>query len=630
MTTNKIKTGLQYRSFQIDRREIDRDGRTVPVAFSSETPVLRWYGMEILDHSPGSVRLDRLRNGGPFLLDHNSRQQIGVIEEVTIGADRKGRAVVRFGKGALAEEVFQDVLDGIRTNISVGYLSHRALLEKREGENETYRTVDWEPVEISSVSIPADATVGVGRAAEADHHETVIEHSNDKETVMAEEIKTETRTPEAPAPVAPAVPETRSLPADTGAELRERARIREIEAIAEAFPNVRGIQDLRRQFIDTGKPLDAFRSAVMERLGAKPVDLPEPKDLLSEREAKQYSYRNAISAALAAVEGRSIKCFETEVSETIRASMPPSYKGQGGVMVPYQLRAGLDATNSTKGPEVVFDQPGEFIALLRNVSAALTMGARLMTGLQGPVTFPRQDGAGTAYWLGENAGSNVTESNILLGTVPMAPKTLQSTTSYSRQLLAQASFDVEAIVRGDLAAIHALAWDRAVFHGTGANNQPTGIYYALNVNAHAAGGAPDYDDLIDMITAVAIDNAILGTLGWVTTPGMAGKLLKTSIEAATNAVKIWSGTITDGLLAGYKAMATNQILATLGDGGSEHGLIFGNWADVLIGTWGQGVELVVDPYALKKQGMIEVTSFQMCDIALRHPESFCKATGATI
>lgn len=448
---------------------------------------------------------------------------------------------------------------------------------------------------------------------------------------MAEEIKT----PETSSVAPEARTATPAPTVDAAAiEQRERTRCREIDAIATQFGHIGGIQDLRRQFIDSGKPVDSFRAAVMERMGAKPVDLPEPKNLLSEREAQRYSYRAALAAALAISEGHHPeKSFELEVSNEIRSSMPNNFRSQGGLMVPYQMmgtRAGLDATNSTKGPEVVFDRPGGFIEMLRNVSFALAMGAKLITGLQGPVTFSRQTGAGTAYWMGENAGSNATESNMLLGTVPLAPKTLQSTTSYSRQLVGQASFDVENLVRLDLAAIHGLAWDRAVAHGTGANNQPTGIYYADDVNAKAAGGAPDYDDLIDMITEVAKDNAVLGSLGWATTPGMAGKLLKTSIEAATNAAKIWTGKITDGEVCGYKAMATNQIMATLGDGENEHGLIFGNWADVLIGTWGQGVELVVDPYALKKQGMIEVTSFQMCDIALRHPESFCKATGATI
>ena len=212
--------------------------------------------------------------------------------------------------------------------------------------------------------------------------------------------------------------------------------------------------------------------------------------------------------------------------------------------------------------------------------------------------------------------------------VSLSPKTLQGSTAFSRQLMAQSSLDVEAFIRGDLAAAHALAWDVAVMHGSGSNNQPTGIYAASNVNAVAMGGVPTFGKLIDMITEVLKDNALAGSLAFATTPGMAGKLAQTVIAASTDTNMIWSGKLDNGTLAGYTARASNQVSAVLG-GGSEHGLIFGNWSDALIGMWG-ALELVVDPYSLKKQGMIEVTSFQLCDIALRHPQSFCKATGATI
>jgi HK97 family phage major capsid protein len=194
--------------------------------------------------------------------------------------------------------------------------------------------------------------------------------------------------------------------------------------------------------------------------------------------------------------------------------------------------------------------------------------------------------------------------------------------------MAQSSLDVEAFIRGDLAAAHALAWDVAVMHGAGSGNAPTGIYAAGSVNAVAMGGVPTFGKLIDMITEVLKDNALAGSLAFATTPGMAGKLAQTVVAASTDTRMIWDGKLDMGTLAGYAARASNQVSATLG-GGSEHGLIFGNWSDVLVGMWG-ALELVVDPYSLKKQGMIEVTSFQLCDIALRHPQSFCKATGATI
>ena len=164
----KIKVGRQYREFQIEKRQIDEAKRTVDLSFSSEEPVDRWWGIEILDHQKKSVNLRRLIRGGALLIDHDMKNQVGVIEEVVVDeADRKGRANVRFGRSAKAEEIFQDVLDGIRSNVSVGYQINEAVLEREtKGELSTYRVVDWEPYEISLVSVPADINVGVGRGDE--------------------------------------------------------------------------------------------------------------------------------------------------------------------------------------------------------------------------------------------------------------------------------------------------------------------------------------------------------------------------------------------------------------------------------------------------------------------------------
>jgi HK97 family phage major capsid protein len=349
-------------------------------------------------------------------------------------------------------------------------------------------------------------------------------------------------------------------------------------------------------------------------------------------EKQNYSYARAMAAALARAEGQSVSGFEVEVSQDMERNLPASYKRNGGIFVPLSLQRAAIAESlyntAGKGAETVFTEPGELIDMLRNASVAVRLGARMLTGLQGPVSFPKQVGATTAYWVAENTGTDVTASNATLGSVSLNPKTLQATTAYSRQLLAQATVDIEALVRNDMAAVHALAWDRAVLHGTGDNNQPTGIYAAANVNAIAMGGVPTYGKLIDMITEINKDNAILGTLRFVTTPGMAGKLAQTVIASNTDTRMIWDGAVTGGRLVGYEATSSNQVSATLG-GGSEHGIIVGDFSQVMIGTWG-GFELVVDPYALKKQGMVEVTSFQMCDVALRHPHAFCKSTGATI
>ena len=587
----KLKTGPQYRHFALDRAALDTEARTVALAFSSEAPCERYFGTEVLDHSPQAIRLGRLTNGGPLLVDHDPTDHIGVVEQVEIGADRVGRAVVRFGKSARAQEVYQDVIDGIRRHISVGYVIHKLQAEK-SGDAEVMRAVDWEPLEVSIVSVPADPTVGIGRNA-AMEIETEVLGRDEPEAEAEGDVEL---------PVAPVV-ETKAEAAPDASPDANAA------APAPAAPHI--------EVIENAAPT---QEKAMSQVDLSPV------------EQKQYSYARAISAALARAEGQAVSGFEVEVSQDMERNLPQGARSHGGIFVPLRLsRAPVGETlynTATKGSETVFTEPGEFIDLLRNRTLAVRLGATMMGGLQGPVSFPKQATAASAYWMAENDGTDVTSSNMTLGTVTLSPKTLQTNTRVSRQYLAQSSVDVEAVIRRDLAEVHARKWDQAVFHGAGSANEPSGLYVSSGVNSVAMGGVPTFGKLIDMVTEVNKDNALMGNGAFVTTPGMAGKLAQTVIAASTDTNMIWSGKVDDGMMTGYSAFSTNQILATLG-GGSEHGLIFGDFSQCMIGMWG-GLEILVDPYAYKKQGLIEITSFQMCDIAFRHTTAFCKATGATI
>jgi HK97 family phage major capsid protein len=630
-TARTLKTGTLQRMATFARAEVDDTARTVPLAFSSETPVDRWFGAEILDHSISSVRLGRLANAGPLLVDHDPTRQIGVIEQITLGTDRVGRALVRFGKSAAAEEIYQDVKDGIRQHVSVGYRVHKMVLESKQGDTESYRATDWEPLEISMVAVPADATVGVGRAEapqDAQAFETLIEGDASRAAapVTAPTIEPTLKDSTMNAPVV----DTQAIEAAarSDASKNERSRTNEIAALGEAHAK-RGGDKLAMQFIREGKTVEDFRAALLDAAAIEPAT---DTLHLSAREAKDYSYVRAIAAALARAEGQAVSGFEVDISQDIERGMPANVKRNGGIFVPLTLQRAPIAESlyntSGKGASTVFTQAGDFIEMLRNASVAVGLGARVMNGLTGPISFPKQTGGASAYWMAENDSTNVTASNAALGAVSLSPKTLQGTTAFSRQLMAQSSLDVEAFIRQDLAAAHALAWDLAVLHGTGNSNQPSGIYVASDVNSVAFGGVPTYALLIDMITEVLKDNALGGSLAFATTPGLAGKMAKTVIAASTDTRMLWDGKLNEGVVAGYRAIASNQVSAVLG-GGAEQGLIFGNWADVMIGNFGS-MELVVDPYALKKQGMIEVTSFQLCDIALRRGQSFTKATGVTL
>jgi len=235
------------------------------------------------------------------------------------------------------------------------------------------------------------------------------------------------------------------------------------------------------------------------------------------------------------------------------------------------------------------------------------------------IVFP-----GAIDWTGENPGSDVAESNLLLDQVTMSPKIGQATTSYSRNLLNQGVVSVDNLVTDDLASINALEVDRVVIHGSGSSFQPRGIYSTSGIGSVAFGGAITKAKVVDMETAICAANADIGSMAYLTTPNIRGTAKKTLEFSSAGSNPLWTGNNENGELNGYKAGATNQVSKTLGSG-SDHGILFGVWAESMVGEWG-ALELITDPYRLKKQGMIEITSYISIDHAVRQAAAFCKGT----
>jgi hypothetical protein len=160
MPTRKQPKGLQFRELKFDSVP-DLESRTFTIPVSSEAPVDRWWGTEILDHTDTAINMDRLRDGAPVLLDHDPTKQIGVVEGARVHQQRL-EATIRFSRSALGEEVMQDVIDGIRRNVSIGY----RIDDLTEISKDTYRATRWSPLEVTVTSVPADNSVGFGRSEE--------------------------------------------------------------------------------------------------------------------------------------------------------------------------------------------------------------------------------------------------------------------------------------------------------------------------------------------------------------------------------------------------------------------------------------------------------------------------------
>ena len=576
---------MKTRGMMFDNKIVDEEKRTVRIAVSSEEPVERSFGNEILDHNERSIDLSFARSGTmPLLLDHDPRQQIGVVEDVNLdGSARRLRATVRFGRNGLAKEVFDDVVDGIRRNISVGYHVNSMV---EEGAN-SYRVDNWLPMEVSVVSIPADRTVGVGRAAEQPPAQPIVQ-SKTMETTMTDEVKVDVEAVRADA--------ARAAAKDTAEMYRLAAKHNKREMADKAVAD--------------GRSLAEFRGELLEAIGNQPLDTQEIG--LTKKEVRNFSLMKAIRAMANPTDrnAQAEAAFEFEASQEAakRSGIDPR-----GLYLPMDVMRSWNQRdlNTSDDSAMVAEayRGGDFIDVLRNASSVMQAGATMLTGLQGDVKIPKKTAASSAGWIASEGGAS-SESEPTFGQVTMSPKTIGAFTDITRLMMMQSSLDIENLVRNDLSTGIALAIDDGALEGSGSSGQPTGIKNTSGINAPTsfAGVNPTFAEVVAMETAVAEDNALLGNLAYILNASMAGAL-KTTVKDAGSGQFVLQG----GEMNGYRAIVSNQV--TAGD------LYFGNFADCLIGMYG-GLDITVDPYTASTSGTVRIVALQTVDVAVRHAVSF--------
>ena len=259
-------------------------------------------------------------------------------------------------------------------------------------------------------------------------------------------------------------------------------------------------------------------------------------------------------------------------------------------------------------------RPNQLIPLLRNAMVLTGAGATMLDGLIGDVAIPKQTGAATASWVGNDGGS-ISESNQAVAQITMTPRTLGVFTDYSRQLRLQSSISVENFIRQDLMTVVALEKDRAGLHGTGTSGQPVGIANTTGVGTESFSttSSPTRAEIVAMRGDLATANALAGNLNFITNSTIYSNLMSELVDAGSGQFLLNE----NGTMIGRNVIESNQVAA-------EH-VFFGNWADLLIGTWG-GMDMLVDPYTGATAGNVRVLLFHSTDMVVRHAESFTVGT----
>jgi len=584
----------------------DDDPDVVEFSFSSEEPVERYFGMEVLSHEPGAMNMARLNSGAaPWLWNHNPDVVLGGVEKAWQGDDGRGMVRTRWSPNTKSEgseewRVRQNWEAGIIRNVSFMY-SIDAPLDVKSRDGVALVTA-FTPMEVSTVSIPADHTVGQGRAignpaapaADQTHPPTQPVES----TINLDEVRAQ-------------------------AAADERTRVSAITGLCRTH----AAEDLAQGLIERGaSEVDAMRE-VLAAIGKRNTQPATPKaaaaqpiasgggsaDIgLTDKEARSFSFLKAMRAQLFPNERQFQEdaAFEREASKAAAERMGMSPKG---LLIPNDVlsRALTAGTAATAGDLIFTDaRPGSFIELLRKRNFLTGLGVTILSGLTGPVGIPKQTGASQVYWKGE--GVAAAESEPSVGQVTMTLKEMSAWTRFSRSLMLQSSIDVETFVRNDIVTVMALEQARVALYGLGSSSQPEGLKITTGINPKDFNAnQPTYAELVDMETLIAADDADIGTMGYVTNATIYGGFKTTEKAVGTAQFVLEPG----GTVNSYNVVRSNQVEA--GD------VFFGVWSQLVLGLFG-AVDLQVNPYSEDKEGNIRVVAHQAIDYAVRHPQAFCR------
>ena len=593
---------------------IDEADRTVELSFASEIPVVRdikgtLYN-EILLCSPENVDLSRLNDGAPVLVEHDAMRQVGIVENARVDMDKVCRATVRFSALGTANTIFGMILEGIRPKVSVGY----NILDYYLDGNDLIVS-KWQPYEVSSVSTPADNSVGVGRSLNS-NDEITLEDQPQMEPEQKEELVQEVKIIEE-APVEEVQPEV--IEESVVVESEESVEVVEVEVIEE-------VQEVQPELVEERS---IAVTDIQESIN-KEVEENRIRELQSISSVLGVSTEEAIKNGVSVEDfkrsllNKDNKSIDKEIKQMDKKSLIAeglrSLKGEANELATFEkgtrgynadlnamVRSTADTTSTVTAAGLVKEELAD--AYIRQLLARTVLGELPVTvfgGLAGRGNFsiPRAKGMNpVARFYGEDEA--VSDGFETFDKITLKPRMFAAGIKITKAMLLS-NAATERYVTDELLRQCSNGLEKAVFDQ---------IATTVQVQETAAAGTVTEADVQAAIQALGTANVDINRCVAIVHPAMLAKLRQYAILGNTSAVSAVAGHRYDMWLCDEVRVLESTFV-------SSDTILVGDFSELIFTNWNEGQELDFDDTTYRAAQTIAIRSFQYLDVAIAHEESF--------
>lgn len=574
-------------------KSINETDRTVELSFASEEPVIRkiednFYN-EILLCSPDNVDLNRLNDGAPLLVEHDAMRQVGIVENARVDMDKVCRATVRFSALGAAQTIFGMIQEGIRPKISVGYNIRDYYLD---GSN--LIITKWEPYEISSVSTPADNSVGVGRSLNS-NSELTLEDQNQMEEQNKEVKQEET------------------------IEVIETAEVQEVQEVQ--VGEELSVEEVLERSFEQHK--DSIVNAVKESLN-KDVEDERVRELQSIALVLDINVDEAINSGISVEEFKRTlnkdnkpidKEIETMKKTLIQSAMEDASKldgfergHQGYTIDLNQMVRGVNDTTSTvtAAGAVKTETTDDYIRTLLARSVLGTLPVTVYGGLagRGNLAVPKSTGvAPAAKFYGEDEPVSLSIAGF--DKVTLKPRHFAAGIPVTKAMRLSNS-NIDRYVTDEILRYCSNGLEQAVF---------AQIQATVPVIETAASGTLTEADVQGAIAALGTANVSVNDCVAIVHPKTLAKLRQTPVLNNVAAVAMVAGHRYDMWLNDEVRVIESTLVA-------EDTVLIGDFRSVIFANWVEGQELDFDETTKRSEQTMIVWSHQWLDVAIAREEDF--------